>query len=266
MMAMTAEDMDLATAARKPNRARLQAILEKRYSPRLHMALILTASGFISMVVSWALLTFGVESMLLRYPVAISASYGMFLFGVWVWLRLMGLRESLGILDASGPEIRGEYNARIVLAEHRGGGGAFDGGGASAAWAETTPAKVAIPQGGGGSKGGSFFDGFDLDGDGLALVILALLLVLAILFSSGYLVFYAPEVLAEAAFGAALTGSLAKRTARESADGWMYGVVKKTWGPYAIVLVLALVFAGFAAHKFPQAKTFKQAIAMATKA
>jgi len=243
-----------------------RSFLERRYSPRLHMSLILAASGFVSMVVSWAMLAGGVDSMLVRYPVAISFSYGMFLLGVWIWLQLMGLREGLGILDGPSGDVGG-YNTGRIVTDARGGGGTFDGGGASTAWAESesaVPARIVSASPRSGSGSGSGFS-FDLDGDGLVLVLLALALVAAVFFCSGYLVFYAPDVLAEAAFGAALTGTLAKTAAKQSRDGWVSGVVRKTWWPYAVILVLALAFAGFAAHHFPQAKTFKQAVAMAAQ-
>jgi hypothetical protein len=39
--------------------------------------------------------------------------------------------------------------------------------------------------------------------------------------------------------------------------------VRKTWWPFAIVLAFALVFAGWSEARFPEATTFKQAIAAA---
>ena len=158
----------------------------------------------------------------------------------------------------------------------RGGGGSFDGGGASTAWAENqaVPMAVMADQGsveGGasaptlsGSKGGG--GGFSIDGvdgDGLVLILLAIALVAIVFITSGYLIWCAPDVLTEAAFGAALAGTLTRSARKQAPNGWVAGVVKKTWWPFAVVLVAAVVFAGYTYKNFPQATTFRQAITLA---
>lgn len=269
--------------AEAADRGRLKQLIARRYNTRLHMTLILLASGFASMVASWSLLHLGVHAMLVRYPVAITASYLMFLFGVWVWLRATGLeragesrtgqRLADGVTDLPISGGSGGSNGGGGSLPGLGrGGGTFDGGGASASFAEQrapmalamsdTQAAPASSAKGSSSKS-SFGIGLDIDADGIVLLVLAALLVLAIFLCSGYLVYSAPDVLAEAAFGATLTGTLSRPSARHSPGGWVAGVVRKTWWPYAIVLVLALAFAGWSATKFPRAATFKEAIAAA---
>ncbi len=95
------------------------------------------------------------------------------------------------------------------------------------------------------------------------LIVLGLLLALAIFASSGYLIWTAPDILTEAAFGAMLAGGLARPARNEGAAGWLAGVVKKTWWPFALVLVVALAFASYSANHYPQAKTFREAVASA---
>jgi hypothetical protein len=251
------------------------------------MSLILAASGFSAMVTSSMLLGIGVHSMLARYPIAIAISYGVFLVGVWTWLRVLGFVGNDGkrtgkgsnlISDIDLPSGGGGGGGSVSLPRGsaslpRGGGGLFDGGGASGSFAESRAPLVAANLTGSDANGstvsstagkaaGSVFDG--LDGDGLVLLLLALALVAAIFVTSGYLIWCAPDVLTEAAFGAMLTGTLARPTRNETPDGWMGGVVKKTWWPFAIVMVVAVVFAGYAANHFPEASTFRQAIALAT--
>ena len=171
----------------------------------------------------------------------------------------------------------------------RGGGGSFDGGGASSSFAATRGPFVAaaVPQASaaeqshaassgsstssssgsssssswGSKAGSSLFDG--IDGDGIVLLLLAVLLIGTVLVTSGYLIWCAPDVLSEAAFGAGLTGVLARPTANHAADGWVAGVVKKTWWPFALVMVAAIAFAGWSTAHYPEAATFKQAIATA---
>ena len=279
------EEDDLVKPRRPWTRERFRAALERRYSPRLHMSLILSASGFAAMIASWSLLHLGVGSMLIRYPVAISLAYATFLVGVWTWLRAMGFIDGEGRSRRDGSSLDG---GDIPISSGggggggssgggiRGGGGSFDGGGASTSWAGQTTTMAAVGASGGESNGGSgsgsgsgsggkgsrfSLDG--VDGDGFVLLMLALALVAGIFATSGYLIYCAPDVLTEAAFGAALTGTLGRATRRQSPNGWIAGVVRKTWAPYAVVLVAAIVFAGYAATHFPQATTFRQAIALA---
>ena len=271
----TFEEEDLASPRRPWTRAAFTAALERRYSPRLHMSLILSASGFGAMIASWSLLHLGVESMLVRYPIAISLAYATFLVGVWTWLRAMGFidnegsRRDASSLDGNGVDIPssgggGGGGGSSSVEIPRGGGGTFDGGGASASWAEgrTTTAPFASKSSGGG-KGSGFSLGDGIDGDGLVLLLLALALVAVVFVTSGYLIYCAPDVLTEAAFGAALAGTLTRASRREASNGWIGGVVRKTWWPFAVVLVAALLFAGYAAAHYPEATTFRQAIALA---
>jgi hypothetical protein len=87
--------------------------------------------------------------------------------------------------------------------------------------------------------------------------------VLVVIAASGYLVWMAPDILTEAAFGTLLAGGLAHPRKGESTSGWIWGAVKKTWWPFAIVLVMAFVFAAYAARYDPAPKTFREAMHLA---
>jgi hypothetical protein len=100
----------------------------------------------------------------------------------------------------------------------------------------------------------------EIAGDDLGAIILIIVLALAIFLASGYLVWMAPEILTEAAFGAVLAGGLARKAKQQSTTGWVAGVARKTWWPFAIVLVLAMVFAFYAKSHHPEARTFREAI------
>lgn len=95
------------------------------------------------------------------------------------------------------------------------------------------------------------------------LVAMLASLVLVVFVTSGYLIWTGPDILAEAAFGALLAGGLARRTKRETAASWIAGVVKKTWWPFAVVLVAAVCLAAYAQKHYPAAHTMKQALAIA---
>jgi hypothetical protein len=227
------------------------------------MSLILLSAGFAAMLVNCGLLHAGVGKMWVRYPVAVFASYLTFLAGVWLWIRYVKwrrerapssqavepTRSALGGADVinlvpspSGGGGGGGLNLSDAV---QGGGGSFDGGGASGGWHDVVPVQsmMSNPEGGAppmpSGDSGFSFDFGDLDDDGLVLVLLALALAAAVVLVSGYIVWFAPDILTEALFGAALAGSVAKAAHREDASGWVMGVVKKTWWPFTIVLVVA---------------------------
>lgn len=284
------------------DRERLKAAILKRYSPRLHMSLILAACGFTCMLASWSLMHAGVTSMLARYPLSLLSAYAMFLLGVWVWLKvadLAWLEEAALGTAAAGPILAAKRRKKKDIGSDLGldipsggggsggggggipnlmrGGGSFDGGGASGGWgggpspqmnlvganvqAPSVTPDIPAPKLSGGGGGGGF--SLDLDGEAIVVLLLAALLIALIAVCSGYLIWTAPDVLAEAAFGAALTGTLARPTREQTTLGWVSGVVKKTWWPFAVVMVVACGFAYYAGKYFPQAHTFKQAIAAA---
>src|SRR5687768_5895446 len=67
--------------------SRVQRKLEKESYPRLQMTLIAALTGAFGLLSSFVLLHQGVDSMALRYPLALALSYAMFLFLIWLWLR-----------------------------------------------------------------------------------------------------------------------------------------------------------------------------------
>ena len=265
------------------SRERIKAFLAARYSTRVHMSLILSACGLTAMTSSATLLHLGVHSMLLRYPLAMMLAYGTFLLGVWTWLRATGLAQGNVSFGRNAARVKrrgsgldfdipsggsggggGGGGGSGGVSLPRGGGGSFDGGGAGASFEQTGAVPVKASGGGesiGSKAAGSLFDG--IDGDGIVLLILAALLVLVVFATSGYLIWCAPDVLTEATFGAALTGTLSRASREHAAGGWVSGVVRKTWWPFALVLVAALAFAGWSAVHYPEAQTFRQAITAA---
>ena len=158
----------------------------------------------------------------------------------------------------------------------RGGGGGLDGGGAGGAWDEAVPVQAlaaksspSVPASSGGfgdtfkGIGDKFGDFGDLDGDAVVVIILALVLIGSVLIVSGYIIWFAPDILSEAIFGATLAGSLARTAKRQDNEDWVMGVVKKTWWPFAIVFIASMAFAIYAAINYPAAKTLGEALAAA---
>lgn len=233
---------------------------------RFQMSLILTAVIASGVLASKLLLMGGFHSLRLRYPMAVLASYGVFLLLVRVWLWYVSIRRTVAF-RASGVDL-GDLNFDLPGGSWGGGGGGVQfgggssgGGGASDSWGEAenfiaspVPQPVPVSGGGGlGGGGGSWFPSFDfdLDGDGVWVLILLAVLILGILFAGGYLVYAAPEILPEAAWQFALAGVLKKATTQNG--DWMPGVLRSSAIPFAVVLLLAAVLGWMAHHSCPEA-------------
>jgi hypothetical protein len=231
------------------------------YLVRFQMSLILTAVVASGVLSSKLLLMAGFHSLRLRYPIAVLVSYGVFLGLVRVWLWYVSIRRGAGLRQGISDAVDG-----FSWGGGSGGGGGgssveFGGGdaggaGASDVWGESAPAEFAAappPSGGGG--GGGWLD-FDLDGDGLWVLILLAVLILGIVFAGGYLVYAAPQILPEAAWQFALAGALKKASSKDG--DWMPGVMMSSAIPFIVVLILAAVLGWTAHHACPAATKLLQ--------
>jgi hypothetical protein len=108
--------------------------------------------------------------------------------------------------------------------------------------------------GGGGGGGGSSFSLGDGDSEGGLIILAVLAIVLIIVFCSGvYVIWEAPNILAEAAFQAILATSLRRRARLVDQPGWTGSLLQATWWPFAIVLVATSIFGFVASHYCPGA-------------
>ena len=272
-------------------RARVKRYLIQRFYTRFHMSLILASSGFAAMLTNWAMLREGVHAMWMRYPVAMALAYLTFLAGVWLWLKYTDATRAC--MADNNPNAKtkslvdggdvlntdlvpnfgggGGGGGAIEVPGPLGGGGSFDGGGAGGGWVEANPVQSLTSDATPTPSGGGFFDGVgdklggfcDLDGDAVVLIVIALMLMGSLILLGGYVIWFAPDILSEAVFGATLAGGLAHAAKRHDEGGWVMGVVKKTWWPFAIVFVFAMIFAFYAAVHYPQASTFGGALSAA---
>jgi len=243
-------------------RAEFKQSLVGRFVVRFHMALMLTALGASGLLISKVLLEVGVRSMLERYLIAVAFSYALFFLFIKLWLIYISppkpkprlpSRDFGNAIDIGNLSLDVAQESTIVGDQVFGGAGDFGGGGATDLWGgDTSPAIISTPSSGRGSGGGggSSFD-FDLD-EGIVLIVLALL-VLSIFGAGAYLVYAAPEILSEAAFQALLAAGLIKASKKMDGSGWMGSVLKATWIPFVIVLVMTGIFGMVAQTYYPHA-------------
>ncbi|MDD5296346.1 MAG: hypothetical protein PHU46_05480 [Rhodocyclaceae bacterium] len=266
---------------------RLRDRLVKKFADRSHvrmdMLLILSACFGAGLIATKLLFWVGVTSMLWRYPLMILAAYGAFFLGIRIWLALAGY----AVLSSSGQSSQGgsfsggnsgsggggSWGGGSSGPSFEGGGGSFGGGGSSGSFDEPalggsgSSAFVGgeAPVSGGsdssfgsfslGDSGSSGGGGGGGDGDGwLALVALAALV--AVIFGSAvYVVYAAPTILADAVLAGALSGGLHRASRRIGAEDWAGSVWHDTRIPFALIFVLALVFAGVSQYYYPGAHT-----------
>jgi hypothetical protein len=222
------------------------------------MSLILSAVVASGVLSSKLLLLAGFHSLRLRYPIAVLVSYGVFLGLVRVWLWYVSIRRGVAnrAWDIGSGFSWGGGGGRAVEF----GGGSSGGAGASDSWGEAGSSEfVAVPtpvptSGGGGGWFPSL--DFDVDDDGIWVLILLAVLILGIVGAGGYLVYAAPQILPEAAWQFALAGALKKASTED--DDWMPGVLRSSATPFIVVQILATALGWAAHHACPAATKFLQ--------
>ena len=239
--------------------------LERHSLPRLQMSILLALTGATGFLSSFILLKLGVDSMALRYPVAVALAYGVFLLLLRIWLRLqrdgwesvdipdvVDLGEA--VVDGAGSLVRG-------AGRFAGRGGNFGGAGSSADFdgppvalamhpPAPAPAVRAVPKSGGGSGGskgggGGFNFGFDLDEGGLLVLVAVFVIAVATMGAVIWILWTAPALLAEVLVdGLVLTGLYRRLKNAPEPEYWLTSAIRRTWIP-AVVVALLFSFAGY---------------------
>ena len=148
--------------------------------------IILGLTGVAAFLTSAVLLRLGVTQMVVRYPVAIAAAYGVFimLIGFWLWLQ----RTESDMLDVAGEVL--PHNNWV------GDGQISSSGGSVNLLSGTSTPPVPPVSGGGGGDGPSFdIAGVDVDLDDAIWVVLAIVVLIAGLLAIFYIVYIAPILL-----------------------------------------------------------------------
>lgn len=186
--------------------------------------MIVLATGFAGFLASYVMLRIGVESMALRYPLAVAVAYVAFLGLLWCWLRLRGTEEdAIDVMDASTPSSSSRSD---------------DGG-----WSDAGGADFDAGSGDGLDLG----DAGSLDEGLFVVVVLVVLFGVFVLVAS--LVWSAPILFAEILLDAALAAGLYRRLRRASSTHWLESAVSRTW-KYFVGFAVILAIAGFAMQAY----------------
>ncbi len=254
--------------------------LQKEYSTRFHMFLIVAAAVSVAVLTTRLMLSAGVTVMWERYAVALVLAYGTFFAGVWVWLHMSQYGRHLRAdwrrrnnwttdvpLDAPLNLNMGGGTANPVDMPLQGGGGTFDGGGAGGSW-DVPDTSVSLD-----TPGSGLLDGVssvaDVGDEGGCLLIIAGALIavalVAVFGATAYVIYQAPAILAEVIFEVLLGSPLARGAKALDSANWASMLLKKTWKPFALMAVAAMSFAVYCNVAFPQVTTAGQLVQMILK-
>jgi hypothetical protein len=179
---------------------------------RFHVTVILVAVVMVGLVANALALRLGLRPMVVRYPLSVLVGYAAFFAGIKLWLRYADtvlspkLRAELVRLDA---------DPRPPLPD----------GTEKKPWWERMDFDLPDPG----------------DGEGCLVVAIAVL-VLAVVFGVGaYVVAEAPFFLGEALVQVSLAAALRSRAKQMDTAHWSGAVLRATWVPALIVLLLATV-------------------------
>ena len=263
-----------------PTPKTLLIALQKKYSTRFHMFLIVAACISVAVLTTRLMLSAGVTVMWERYATALVLAYATFFAGVWVWLHLSQYGRHLrtdwgrrnnwspdGALDVLPSLNVGGGSVGPVDVALKGGGGGFDGGGAAGSW-DVADASMSVD-----APYSNLFDGIgDIgdagDGKGVLLVIAGILIAiaLAVVFgATAYVIYQAPAILAEVIFEVLLGSSLARGAKAVDSANWAAVLLKKTWKPFAMMAVVAMTFAVYCNVAFPSVTTAGQLVQIILK-
>jgi len=228
------------------------------------MSLILVATVLTGLLSTKLLLLVPVENIIIRYPLAVLAAYLAFFLFVKLWLAYMSAVRPVRSADAAGdvlsnlPDLTGGGGPSVEMPHFGGGGGAFDGAGAAGVFdgpVSNASADIASSSSGAAESSSGIGDAisgiFDIDDDGIILIVLGLLLA-AIFGSAIYLIYIAPHILSEAAFDFLLGTSLIRSYKKVNQPDWMGSVFHDTYKPFLVVLLISAAAAWIIHAKYPE--------------
>ena len=196
-------------------------------NPRLQMACILCFTGLSGFTASALLSFFGVNQMAIRYPLAVTISYGAFLLSLNVWIKYIlstdGYRDDV---EEIFHEVRNRA-LRIVAGDFSNPDSELN--------------SIIVDEAKRRDLDFSVSDFFgDLD-DSLIIFIIILLL-LSLVAISLYFVIIAPSFFAELLVDAIALSGFYKKIKKIQAADWLSGAIKSTW--YYFVIIIALFAIG----------------------
>jgi hypothetical protein len=222
--------------------------------PRIQMFILVSLTGLAGFGASVALLAAGIDTMALRYLLAMGVAYIVFLLLLWLWLHT----SAADYIDVPTDFGSGEGGAgpgmRAADGDFAGGGGSFDGGGASA------NVDFGAGDGGVGTIAEKPLAAIAQAEEG-AIPLAVVLLALGIALSSLFVIWSAPLLFAEILVDTLLAAGLYRRLRTLDPQHWMLTAVRRTVLPF-VLTTLTVAAAGWGMQLYaPEARSLGEVLA-----
>jgi hypothetical protein len=234
---------------------RLKNQLEEHSYPRLHMSIIVALTGGLGLLSSFLMLHAGIDSMVLRYPLALLFAYLSFLFLLWLWLRTKA-EDYIDVADSLNfPSMNSSADPTSYMV---GGGGDFGGAGASGTFDDFSTTSSSETDSVSTSLGDS--TGSLLEAEELAIPIIAIVLAVGLALASFYIVYLSPTLFAELLFDGVLSYSLYRHLRSEDNSHWMSTAFVRTIWPFVITGIFLVMIGLAMANYAPGANSIGEVI------
>lgn len=231
--------------------------LERDSFPRLQMSLLVLLTGASGFVASYLLLHAGLAEMWLRYLAAIAVAYLILLFMLWLWLRT----RAEDYVDI--PDLSGLAPSDSSSGFSGGNGGNFGGGGSTASFdsAGSSFGETGNPGASGTSVGDAI--GSVAEAEEFAIPLVLLIIVVAVVFSSAFIIYSAPALFAELLVDGVLSASLYRKLRGLETRHWLETALRRTLWPFILTAVIISASGWGLAHYAPGAHSIAEVIAHA---
>ena len=242
--------------------------LRRRHWLRLHVFFIALLTLASLWLVSAVFMHAGVDSLGLRYALALPVAYGLYLLLLRLWAHgLARHRGSSGAGDGANielPDLQGFDTPTLDggIDFGSGGGGDFGGGGASGSWApdaDTAKGLADVADGATTALG-------SLD-EGLVVavpiaVVLGLMALLAGLLGTGVFMLFGVEALLGVTVEVALASVAGSLAYKGFTEGWLGSALRHTGRGFLAAWVLSVLLGCGVDHWVPAAQSLPQALRM----
>lgn len=215
--------------------------LHRSYNLRVHGLLIGTFTLLVTWLVSHALMLFGIDSLAMRYVVALGAGYAAYLLVLRWWAERLVRRNARFNPDVPDPGVFEWNSPRPTGAiHHPSGTGASDiaGGALDAAGSVDEGVVIVVP------------------------VVAVFLICVAIVFGAGALamLYFGWDALLAVAIELAFSYASARTAIRVAREGWLQAAVRLTWKPLLGALFCAVVLGAVIDRFMPQVNSLPAAV------